>query len=152
MASSVNGVQLTYTGLWQSLVNGAANGGVRVGVAASARDRAGKSVADIALWNHEGTSTIPARPFLAEPLNTQNSELRAYVERIKNKVLVRPDLRDQLLGLLGTWCVNQVVKAINAGFPPPNAESTIARKGSALPLVDTGLMMGSIIYVLEVDK
>jgi hypothetical protein len=149
----VNGVTLKYTGLWQKLVSGAANGGVRIGVAAGAQySKGGPSVADVAMWNHEGTGTIPARPFLAVPLDPHTPELRAYVERIKNKVLVRPDLRNALLAALGEWCRNRVIAAINAGFPPPNAPSTIARKGSDTPLVDSGIMRNSIIYVVEVDR
>jgi len=41
---------------------------------------------------------------------------------------------------------------IAGGVPPPNAPSTIRRKGSSLPLVDTGSMMNSITYAVRKKK
>ena len=35
------------------------------------------------------------------------------------------------------------------GTPPPNKPATIARKGSAVPLIDTSNLQGSITYVVE---
>lgn len=40
-----------------------------------------------------------------------------------------------------------ILKAIDEGYPPPNAPSTIARKGFDHPLIETGEMRDS----LEVD-
>ena len=42
-----------------------------------------------------------------------------------------------------------IVEAIDAGVPPPNAPSTIDRKGSNRPLVDTGEMRDNVEYRID---
>jgi hypothetical protein len=46
----------------------------------------------------------------------------------------------------GLRCVGEVQKRISDGIDPPQAESTIARKGSSTPLIDTGLLRASIAH------
>lgn len=120
---------------------------VRVGVPAGAGSYpdGGPSIAQVAAWNHEGTSRIPARPFLAVPLDGRTSEVKNMVTRVAQGVLTMPGQRDRILEALALWCRNRVVAAINAGFPPPNATSTERAKGSSLPLVDTGVLKGAIV-------
>ena len=42
---------------------------------------------------------------------------------------------------------NAVVKKMLSGVPPPNAESTIRKKGSSKTLVDTGEMVGHVTHL-----
>ena len=55
------------------------------------------------------------------------------------------------LELLGAFAAAEVKKTITAGagVPPPNAPSTIAKKGSDRPLVDTGRLLGAIQWEIE---
>lgn len=49
----------------------------------------------------------------------------------------------------------QMASAIQAQFgkiPPPNAPSTIARKGSSATLIDTGALRDAITYVVRDDR
>lgn len=57
------------------------------------------------------------------------------------------------MGILGSWGANAIKKTITdgAGLPPPNAASTIARKGSSRPLVDTGLLKASYNFEILED-
>ena len=48
------------------------------------------------------------------------------------------------LDTVGSFLAGKMVEKIMSRVPPPNAPSTIARKKSSLPLVDTGEMMGAI--------
>lgn len=50
------------------------------------------------------------------------------------------------LDTVGSFLAGKMVEKIMSRVPPPNAPSTIAAKGSSLPLVDTGEMMGAIDY------
>lgn len=59
------------------------------------------------------------------------------------------NLEDELenkLDTVGSFLSGKMVEKIMSRVPPPNAPSTIARKKSDLPLVDTGEMMGAIDY------
>lgn len=53
--------------------------------------------------------------------------------------------------ILGHWAVKQVRETITAGqhIPPPLAQSTIDKKGSDRPLVDTGRLVGGISHAVE---
>lgn len=47
---------------------------------------------------------------------------------------------------VGLWAQGSIQQRISDGIPPPNAESTIRRKGSSTPLIDTGQLRTSIKY------
>lgn len=137
--------------LWKQLASGKVGPGrVKVGIPeGSGAYPDGTTVAEVAAYNHDGTDTIPARPFLSVPLDGRRSPVRAIMARVSKAVLAGKLTTDQGLRLLGQWGRDEVIRAINAGFPPENAERTIARKGSSTPLVDTGQLKGSITYVVE---
>lgn len=133
--------------LWKNLL---ANKGVSsdlwVGWAAGRKyPKGGPSVAEIAAWNHFGTDRIPARPVLSLALDGRTTEVKAMSERIAKGVYDGKSV-SLLLRALGEWCRNRVISFINAGTPPPNAPSTVARKGSSTPLIDTGVLKGSVGY------
>lgn len=104
------------------------------------------TVLDIGIWNEFGTSRIPPRSFIRawfdenkEPIETMwKSAMRAVA---KGKIS-KKDALDQF----GLWCVGQIQARMAAGVPPPNAPSTIARKGSSTPLIDTGVLRSSITH------
>jgi hypothetical protein len=60
----------------------------------------------------------------------------------------------QAYNLLGVWGVKQVKDTIAAGphIPPPLADSTVAKKGSDRPLVDTGRLVNSISHQVEAGR
>lgn len=53
------------------------------------------------------------------------------------------------LGVLGNQLVGEIQTSINETNDPPNAPSTIRRKGAAKPLIDTGQMWKSVSYVVD---
>ena len=104
----------------------------------------GTTVAEVALWNHEGTDTIPARPFIR--IGLRSDKVKNTIEKALRAVLdgrVTAARAAELVGLQGR---NEVVREISQGIDPPNAPSTIARKRSNKPLIDTGILRSKITY------
>ena len=107
------------------------------------------TVADVAIWNHYGTTNIPARPFIALALETHKPELRKLFARIGRGVVEGKVAAEQALGLMGESVAGAIKAQIADGVPPQNEESTIDRKGSATPLINFGQLRNSVSYVVR---
>ena len=116
-----------------------------VGEAAQWSPGGGANLVDIASFNEFGTSRIPARSFLR---STFDENLPAYEKMLKRLVKTISPKRsaEQAAALLGIKMVADVQAKIVSLTDPPNAPSTIAKKGSSNPLIDTGRMRQSIAY------
>jgi hypothetical protein len=137
--------------LWKTLSKGAFGGQVLVGIPEGSGSKGGESLAQIAMWLHDGTSRIPARPFLSMALDGRLSHVKAMITRLAKGVLEGKLEPHRALELLGQWARDRVVEGIDLGIAPENADSTIARKGSQTPLIDTGQLKTSITWVVEKD-
>lgn len=113
------------------------------------KDTPGATVAQVASWNHFGTSRIPARPFLTIAFEKYGEQIRAIQKRIAAGVISGKLDLDQGLELMGLEAVARVKQTIIEHVPPPNAKSTVDAKGSSTPLVDTGQLLGSITHVVR---
>lgn len=106
------------------------------------------TVAQIAAINEFGNGRIPERSFMRSTFNKHRQKyVNALKRMIKEALLgrLRPVQTLQLLGLrLATDMKNTV--AFGDGVPPPNAPMTIANKGSAHTLIDTGRMLAAITW------
>ncbi|WP_155286046.1 hypothetical protein [Lacticaseibacillus zhaodongensis] len=105
----------------------------------------GGFAADKAMWNEYGTSRgIPARPFLRNTLYEKSASWAVFVKPVFQSILEggSPDIA----GKLGPKMADDIRSTIDGGGFAPLAASTIARKGSSKPLVDTGDMYGSITW------
>jgi hypothetical protein len=110
---------------------------------------------ELALIHEFGSpkANIPERSFIRGPFNANLQKygevMRGYVKRLyENRLPVM-----QLLGLMGLRMANDMKAAIrtsSGGNEPmvPNAKSTIAKKGSSRPLVDTGQLLKSITWAV----
>lgn len=103
----------------------------------------------VAEWMEFGTATIPARSFI-----------RAWFDENEaaNKILIASALRAVARGAitkqaamerLGLKFVGGIQARMAAGIPPPLADSTIKRKGSSTPLIDTGQLRSSITFLVK---
>lgn len=119
---------------------------IGVGIGDQAVYEDGTTVVQVAIWNHFGTPTIPARPFISGTIDEQISQIRALQLRLSKGIFEGKITQDQALDFLGVDLQTRIVKKINDFFPPPNAPSTIAAKKSSKPLVDTKQLVGSIQY------
>lgn len=87
---------------------------------------------------------IPARPAITGwaadnqdgVVRAMRGEMEAAYKARKNPI--------QRLDQLAQVCAGDIQGNIAAGIDPPNAESTVRRKGSSTPLIDTGAFRSSI--------
>jgi len=111
----------------------------------------GESVAQVAGWNVYGTATIPKRDFMgmAEgPIKQSTSAVFSAIDSGK----LNESAVTSLLNAAGNVAVSEIKKAIVDLDDPPNAESKIAKKGFNNPLIETGLMLQSVTYVIRDRK
>jgi len=130
------------------------SGGVYVGVPAAAGNyEDGDKIATIAAVQEFGSADgrIPERSFLRVPLRANVETYRKIVARGLADVAEGNASLYQILSQLGARAAADSQEAISAGIQPANAESTVERKGSSKPLVDTGRLRQSITYVIEGD-
>lgn len=107
------------------------------------KDKDGKEqplISDIALWNEFGTDKIPSRPFLR---NAHKKIGKMAREVVDNGIDAGKTL-NQIIREVGEGMRNEIINSIDKGEFEPNAPSTIAKKKSTKPLVDTGQLMGSV--------
>ena len=92
---------------------------------------------------------IPARSFLRATVDQYRDAIaRRQVLLSQGYILGKFELRPAM-ELLGMYVVGLVKQRIANGIAPPNRPSTIARKGSSKPLIDTGQLRNSITYKVD---
>lgn len=116
------------------------------------RSNDGVTNVDLGLIHEFGTSDghIPARPFLRPTMAREQAKYERLLAEVTKRSLEGLYPLDKGLGLLGQAAVADVRATITqgAGVQPANAPSTIQRKGSSRPLVDTGRMVNAISYAI----
>jgi hypothetical protein len=103
-------------------------------------------VAEYATYNEYGTREIPSRPFMAMSFDENVSKITNDARAGMRRITSGASTVDRELNIIGMKHQNRVQAKIRQGVPPPNAPSTIAKKGSAKTLVDTGVMLNSVTY------
>ena len=121
---------------------------VRVGFQGDEKYEDGTSIAEVAAINELGSSDTPERPFMRQSFENHESELQAACDAA-NRLVSSGGSADQALQQIGVVAKGLVQEEIvNGGFTP-NAESTIRKKGSEQPLIDTGTMRQSVNFVVK---
>ena len=98
-------------------------------------EESGASLADIAVYNHFGNKHIPERPFLQLALDNNKAEI---LKRFKGSLKLITEGKVNAptqLDLLGAYLVGVIQQEITNLNNPPNADSTIKRKGHNNPLI-----------------
>lgn len=108
----------------------------------------GATLAEVAAYNELGTSSTPARPFMRKSFENHEKELQKACDQV-NKTLAKGGTTQQALDELGAFVKGLVQEEIVSGDFAPNAESTIAKKGSEQPLIDNGFMRQSVNYQVK---
>jgi hypothetical protein len=124
--------------------------GVDVGIFASDGAEAKKGSPDltlieVAVFNEFGLG-VPERSFIRGYVDEKENETKELVRKLAERILAGKMTKDQALDLLGLKVQGGMQKRIADGIEPANAPSTIARKGSSTPLIDTGQLRSSITY------
>ena len=90
-----------------------------------------------------GIVSIPERSFIRSTVD-ENDGYRSMLRTLGEKVLVGKLTVHKALGLLGEKVTSDIKSRIEAGIDPPLAASTIRRKGSSKPLIDSGQLKSAI--------
>ena len=115
------------------------------------------TVAGYGLVNEFGsiTKNIPARSFIRMPLSQEMPKVIGRFKKSIEKALKEQSRLYQLYNNLGITAKSIILSSFyTSGFGnwQPNKPSTIRRKGSSKPLIDTGRLRQSINYEIVKQK
>ena len=134
---------------FEKLLKELADKEIRVGFQhGKAAEEDGTDICDVAMWNELGTENIPSRPFIRMSVDENESKIEEFLKG-KVKELVNGADAEQILKEIGLFQKDLIQEKITEGSFVPNADSTIQRKGSSKPLIDTGRMRQSVDYVIQ---
>ena len=110
----------------------------------------GLPVAQVAAYQEYGTITIPARSFLRRPLYNKRYRVAREMSRFLTFAVRGHISAIDALRKSGALASEIVRDAIRSGDFRPLAPSTVAKKGHAHPLIDSGKLLSSIGF--RIDK
>jgi hypothetical protein len=97
----------------------------------------------VAFWNEFGTKRAPPRPFFRSTITAQSDTWAANLA--KGLKFYQYD-GEKTMRALGERMKDDIVTSIMRWSSPPNAPSTIARKGFNKPLTHSGYMARNVDY------
>lgn len=105
------------------------------------------TIAQVATWLEVGTSRAPRRSFVADWFDENDSRNRQLLSTL-SKGVISGSLESirKAAELFGEKMKFSMVRRMGDGIPPPNAPSTIKRKKSSTPGVDTGVLRQHVDY------
>jgi len=121
---------------------------VRIGFQKGEADHDGVDMADIAMFNEVGTVRIPARPFLRQSVDGNVDKVKSAMAKQAQAIAKGGNAQDAL-NALGVMQKGLVQGSMSRGSFAPNAPSTVRKKGSSKPLIDTGKMRQSVSFVVQ---
>ena len=89
---------------------------------------------------------IPERAPIRKTLDEQAEKINTAAVRMVTRVAEGKETIESGLGKVGEFVSSQIRRTIQQGVEPENAPSTIAKKKSSKPLIDTGLLIRSYTY------
>lgn len=92
------------------------------------------------------TINIPARPWLEPGVASATEEILLNIQ----DGMEAGQSMDQILEVVGVTAVGKVKVYMTDLKTPPNAASTIRKKGSSNPLIDTGAMRQSVTHKVSI--
>ena len=112
--------------------------------------KGGSTIAEVATYNHFGTSKIPARPFIAIATD-ENKGWKTWVQGEIGKMMDSPaNSVDNALEAVGTIMKSDIKRVIGSNKLAPNAPKTVEIKGHTMPLIGlTYKLMDSIDYEVK---
>lgn len=91
---------------------------------------------------------IPARPWLIPGVTAGTEKILKTIQSGLEDGLTLDQINEQI----GAVAAGEVKKYMTELKTPPNAASTIRKKGSANPLIDSGAMRASVTYKVSGDE
>jgi hypothetical protein len=100
----------------------------------------------IAFYNEYGTKTIPKRRLLKTTMYASGRIMDRELLQAFDSIERKGQTVEQAMKVVGQEMVEVVRSFINRRLPPPNALSTIAKKGFNNPLIDSNTLHNSIQF------
>jgi hypothetical protein len=127
---------------------------VAVGILArdASKDDGGSSVLKVGTANEfgvrdaEGNIRIPERSFVRAWFDENRDRAQKVLRGLFRRVIAGQLTEEQALDQFGAWAVGEMQARIARGVSPPNAQSTIDRKGSSTPLIDEGILRSALVF------
>ncbi len=104
------------------------------------------TVAEIGFFNEFGTINTPERSWMRSWFDANKKRIHKMFIKMTNLIKELKINAQTALKRIGEWTVGELKKSIIKLDSPANAFSTISKKGSSNPLIDTGQMLNSIRY------
>lgn len=136
-----------------------------VGIHEDAGEAEGTTLAQIAYWNENGVKTkatsesdspwrIPPRPFMRPTIDSQGKKADQMLSKEIEKIFQgkKKSSIATALGRVGAFLAGAIQRKITTLKRPPNAPSTIKKKGSSNPLIDTGAMRQAVGFKVTQGK
>lgn len=117
----------------------------------SANSKPGASIIDVAIWNNYGMG-VPRRDFMTPASKKWMKFFKEAYTMVQREMLEDKIDIDKFLQDMGRKGQNLIYNEITALDTPPNAPSTIKRKGSSNPLIDTGAMRQAATWQIRGRK
>jgi len=128
---------------------------VKVGILSNAGTYATEggtiNVVDVATFNEFGTSIIPERPFMRQTFEKRRGHVNRRFESLVSDIYIGSKNVRSALGTVGEEYKGFIQSEIVGGGWVSNAPSTVSKKKSSQPLIDTGRLRQSINFDVEVN-
>lgn len=122
------------------------SGFVDVGViGAGKHSESGLTVATVAFQNEFGVG-VPERSFFRSALSENKKDIINLQAKLLKQVQSGEMSVQKALGLIGRFTADLITGKIVSLKSPANKQSTINKKGSSNPLIDTGQLRDSITW------
>lgn len=111
----------------------------------------GITIITVGAWHEYGFGNNPVRSFLRVPFANKQNDLFNFINGQYQKVLDGRVTVDKALNFLGIYATNISKDAFSTsgdGKWAPNKSQTIRKKGSSMPLIDTGTLRNSITWLV----
>ena len=95
---------------------------------------------------------IPERSFIRSAVDENESQINQRADRVYRRIIDGKLKKREGLGQMGEFIQSLVTRKITTLRHPENKESTIARKGSSNPLIDSNRLRSSIRWELANSK
>ena len=127
---------------------------VKVGILADAPKReqdgtGSMSLLEVAAVHEFGGGDVPQRSFIRATVDEQRPEIERLQHKLAAQVFAGKLDPSSALELLGAKVAAMIQNRIAEGIGPALKPETVERKGSSVPLVDTGQLRSSITWKVE---
>jgi hypothetical protein len=111
-------------------------------------DAEGVSIADVASFAEFGLGQ-PQRSWLRAWFDENSERIESQLARQIALAMKEGKDFEWAMQRVALWMQGDIQRRIRNRIAPPNAPSTIARKGSSTPLIDTGVFRSAILSYFE---